>query len=338
MPEYYQLHSGLSRPDCTWLKQYFYRDATGRLAQVSVYENGFLFRSAASFRCQLNEAWPGKPGQKPVPAKYVEIPGAQLRVPAGAVPCPAAEYEAALQRVLDYEKKKQQEKSKEEAFLKSLRRGMTRNAHAAEEAGAAEAVERPIPAAVHFLDDFTILDFETSDSYAIELAAVRVQQWQIVDQLQSFIQFRGQLNRFTRSLTGITPQQLWNAPREKVVLQQFKKLAGDSLLVAHHAAFDRRQLEAARTRQGATRPLANPTLCTLVVAKSRYPAPHKLGDLCARFGIAVVGAHRALSDVRMTYELLRYMHQQQPIAPALVGVSSPTKAQKKALHPSLFAA
>jgi DNA polymerase-3 subunit epsilon/DNA polymerase-3 subunit alpha (Gram-positive type) len=322
------------------MAQYFYRDATGRLAEVIICEDGFSHRRAASFRCQRNEAWPGKPGQKPAPAKYVEIPGAELAVPAGALPCPAAEYEAALHRVLDNEKQQQQERGKEIAFLKSLRNGLSRQAHAAEQAGAAEAlvVEPPLPAAVPFLDDFTILDFETSDSYAIELAAVRVRQWQIVDQLQSLIQFRGPLNRFTRTLTGITPQQLWHAPPEKTVLQQFRKLAGDSLLVAHHAAFDLRHLEAARTRQGARTPLPNPSLCTLVVAKSRYPPPHKLGALCQRFGLAVVGAHRAMADVRMTYALLRYLHQQQPIEPALVGANSAAQAQKKAVQPSLFAA
>jgi DNA polymerase-3 subunit epsilon/DNA polymerase-3 subunit alpha (Gram-positive type) len=260
-----------------------------------------------------------------------------LSVPAGAVPCTAAEYDAALQRVLDYEKKKEEEAKKEADFAKSLRKGMALNAHASHEAGAAELLEG-LAHEPAFLDDFTILDFETSDNYAIELAAVRVQQWQVVDQMQSFIQFRGQLNSFTRNLTGITPQQLWNAPLEKVVLQQFKKLAGDSLLVAHNAAFDIRHLEAARTRQGATAPLPNPSLCTVVVAKSRYPAPHKLGDLCGRFGIAVVGAHRALNDVMMTLELLRYMHQQQPIPASLVGATSPAKAKKVAVQPSLFAA
>lgn len=32
---------------------------------------------------------------------------------------------------------------------------------------------------------------------------------------------------------------------------------------------------------GATTPLANNWLCTMAWAKSRYPAPHKLGELCA---------------------------------------------------------
>jgi DNA polymerase-3 subunit epsilon/DNA polymerase-3 subunit alpha (Gram-positive type) len=312
VPEYYQLRSGLSRPNCTYKVQYFLREAGGLVSCVSEYEDGALYRS----------------------------PAAQVGIPAGAVPCSEAAYEAALARCVAAEKKRREEVRKEAEFVKSLRQGMTRQAHAAEEAGAAEAlvVEPPLPAALPFLDDFTILDFETSDSYAIELAAVRVKQWQIVDQLQSLIQFRGPLNRFTRTLTGITPQQLWHAPPEKTVLQQFKRLAGDSLLVAHHAAFDLRHLEAARTRQGARAPLPNPSLCTLVVAKSRYPPPHKLGALCQRFGLAVVGAHRAMNDVRMTYELLRYLHQQQPIEPALVGANSPAQAQKKAVQPSLFAA
>lgn len=344
MPEYYHLRSGLSRNDCTWLKQYFYRDATGRLAQVSVYENGFMFRSAASFRCQLNEAWPGKPGQKPAPAKYVEIPGDPLGVPAGAVPCPAAEYEAALQRVLDYEKQQQQERLKEIAFVKSLRKGMSRQAHAAEEAGAAEAgvVEQPAPVALHFLDDFTILDFETAHEKPIELAAIRYQNWQPVGQLHTFVALpAGQVvpARIT-DLTGITSRMLRGAPDVKQVLTQFRELAGPSLLIAHNVGYDRRILENTRTALGARRPLANPWLCTLTAARTLYPeqASHKLPDLCAHFGLSSRGNHRALSDVQMTFSLLKCMHEQRPLPATLIGCTSAAQAKKAAVQPSLFAA
>jgi hypothetical protein len=50
MAEYFKLRSGLSRPDCTWLEHYYYRDATGRLAEVIICEDGFSHRRAANFK------------------------------------------------------------------------------------------------------------------------------------------------------------------------------------------------------------------------------------------------------------------------------------------------
>jgi DNA polymerase III epsilon subunit-like protein len=341
MAEYFKLRSGLSRPACTWMEHYFYRDATGRLAEVIICEDGFSHRRAASFRCQRNEDWPGKPGQKPAPAKYVEIPGAELAVPAGALPCPAAEYEAARHRVLDNEKQQQQERSKEIAFLKSLRKGMSRQAHAAEEAGAAEAVVVPLPAA-HFLSDFTILDFETAYDKPIELAAIRYQNWQPVGQLHTFVALpAGEFvpGRIT-NLTGITSRMLRGAPDVKQVLTQFKGLAGPSLLIAHNVVYDRRILENTRQALGARRPLANAWLCTLTAARTLYPeqASHKLPDLCEHFGLSSQGHHRALKDVQMTFSLLERMHQQRPLPATLIGCTSVAKAKKNAVQPSLFAA
>lgn len=339
-PSYFKLRTNLSRDiedgaskkkKCSYVDAFFYRDATGRLAEVNICEDGFVYRSAASFRQKLNEAWPGKPGEK-TPPKYVEIAGEQLGVPSGAVPCAAAEYDAALQKVLDYEKKKEEERLKEKAFMESLKKGMLRNQHAAEEADVAEPI-LVVPA--HFLDDFTVLDLEFQGTDILELAAIRYQQWQQVDKLQSFVRFRSEINYHVSNLTGISKMDVWNAPEEKTVLQQFKRLAGDSLLVCHNLSADKRVLEAARTRLGATAPLANQWFCTLALAKQRLPdCKYGLGELCSDFGIATHGAHRAMRDVEMCAGLLQHLHKMEPINGPLLAKSK----GKKATQPSLFAA
>ncbi|TGE07732.1 3'-5' exonuclease [Hymenobacter fodinae] len=358
MSSYFKLRSYLSRgvddatakkKACAHKDEYFYRDATGRLAQVSVYEDGFVYRSAATFRQKLNPDWPGKPGEK-TPPKYVEIEGEQLGVPVGAVACSAAEYEAALEVVLAYEKKKAEELAKETEFSKSLKKGMSRAQHAAEEADVAEPVAVPfaeLPAlsaevvadlhAHYYLYDFTVLDIEFQGTDMLELAAIRYQDWQPIGQLQTFVRFRGELNYHVANLTGISNADVWNAPEEKAVLQQFKKLAGNSLLVCHNLSADRRILEAARTRLGAPAPLSNEWFCTLALSKQRLPnRKHGLGELCADFGIATHGAHRALRDVEMCFGLLRHLHQLEPITGPLV---VKPKGKKAALaQPSLFAA
>ncbi|QIX61837.1 3'-5' exonuclease [Hymenobacter sp. BT18] len=345
MPSYFKLRTGLSRgiedgtskkKVCTYMMQYFYRDATGRLAEITVCEDGFCYRSAASFRQQLNPEWPGKPGQKPTPRKYVEVPGDELGLPVGAVPCSAAEYDAALAQVIAAEKKAEAERLKEKEFAESLKKGMVRNQHAAEEAGVAEPL---VLAPAHFLDDFTVFDTETTGFSAencrlLEVAAVRYINWEEVDRMQSFVRFTEFIPAKIKALTGIRESDVRQAPEAKQVLARFRQLAGESLLVGHNVAFDIRFLEATRTRLGAKLPLPNKTLCTQAVSK-RYDGSHVLGDLCTRFGISNAGAHRALNDVLMTYQLLRHMHQQQPIGAEMIGASGKKKATPAL---SLFAA
>jgi DNA polymerase-3 subunit epsilon len=350
-PHYFKLRIGLSRgiedatakkSQCTYLVEYYYRDATGRLAKVTICEDGFVYRSAASFRQQINPAWPGKPGQKPAPAKWVEIPGDQLALPVGAEPCAEAEYDAALERVLAFEKKKEEERLKEKAFIESLKQGMLRAQHAAEEADVAEPLDL-VPAS-HFLDDFTVFDTETTGTdphrnRITELAAVRYQNWQEVGRMQSFVRCDQPVPRFITQLTGITDADLRHAPLPVAVLKQFRQLAGESLLVGHNVTFDLRMVEGARERLGAVQPLPNQSLCTWAVAATRYPGPHKLPGLCERFGIPSAGAHRAMVDVLMTAALLRLMHEQAPIGPELIGASARGKkppVRKAAEPPTLF--
>jgi DNA polymerase III epsilon subunit-like protein len=125
------------------------------------------------------------------------------------------------------------------------------------------------------------------------------------------------------------------------VLQRFRQLAGDSLLVGHNVTFDIRFVNAARARLGAYEPLPNSFLCTQVVATRYHPsaASHKLGELCARFGISNKGAHRAGADVLMTAKLLQHLHAQRPITAELVNATGTSKSKAKAAAtPTLFAA
>ena len=198
-----------------------------------------------------------------------------------------------------------------------------------------ELVE-PAPAA-DLLADFTVLDleFQPQPSALLELAAIRYQNWQPVGKVVSFVQCRQELNPHVARLTGITRHDVFNAPPEKAVLQAFFKLAEGSLLVAHNIAADRNQLEAARTRCGATTRLPNPWLCTLALAKQRRSkgAGCGLGELCLDFGIDALGAHRALRDVEMCYQVLRRFHQQQPITDLITSTAKPKRAGTGQLFP-----
>lgn len=180
-----------------------------------------------------------------------------------------------------------------------------------------------------FLADITVLDLEFQPSahggQMLELGAVRYQNLVPVEQLLTFVRCTEPINYHVAKLTGITEADVRRAPDERLVLQEFRQLAGNSLLVAHNISADRRILEVTRTRLGAAAPLANDWLCTMAWAKCRYPAPHKLGELCERFSIPTQGAHRALRDVQMCFALLIHMHAEQPITQA-----APTTGKRQA--------
>lgn len=201
------------------------------------------------------------------------------------------------------------------------------------------AVAAPAPPAptAGVLDDFTILDleFQAKPQALLELAAVRYVNWQPVDKVVSFIRCREELNPHVARITGITRADVYNAPLEIEVLRKFFALAQGSVLVAHNITADKKQLEDARTRCGAKTPLANPWFCTLALARTRRSpgAACGLGDLCLDFGINAVGAHRAMRDVEMTYQVLRRFHEQQPITEL---ITSSAAKPKKPAQASLF--
>jgi DNA polymerase-3 subunit epsilon len=323
-PAFYFLHTQtLSREKCSWKREYFELRATGLLSSISEYEDKSFLKSI----------YP------------------KLWLPAGVVVIPKADYQGVRLRYLQAERAAFRKQLAEREARKLLRGGAARAQHAAEEASAVEVlVNEPVkldeqvdrlPADV--LDDYTVFDCETTGfshekDYLLEIAAVRYTGGVEVDRMQSFVRFTGFIPPKITQLTGIATQQVFRAPDTKEVLQEFRRVAGDSLLVGHNVTFDLRFVNAARARLGAYEALTNPFLCTQVVATSRYPAPHKLGELCARFGINNDGAHRALADVLMTAKLLQYMHAQRPITAELVNATGTKQKAKAAANPQLFAA
>jgi len=313
----YFVHTeNLSRAKCSWKREYFELTAAGRLASVTLYEDG------------ASHASPVRP---------------VLGLPWGVVLCTRGDYRAAkLKHLLSLREDFRKQRAERDA-RKLLRGGAARAEHAAQEAGAVEVPVALAPTA-GVLDDYTVFDCETTgfspdkDSL-LELAATRYTNGVPVDSMQSFVRYTGYISPKITELTGINTQMVFHAPEAKAVLQEFRRVAGDSLLVGHNVSFDIRFVNAARAKLGAYQALPNKFLCTQVVATHRYPTgSHKLGELCARFGISNAGAHRAMADVLMTAKLLQHMHQAQPIGPELVNTTSKPKA-KAAAQPTLdFAA
>ncbi|QJC52924.1 3'-5' exonuclease [Paenibacillus albicereus] len=167
------------------------------------------------------------------------------------------------------------------------------------------------------LNDVTVFDFETSGlsperDRVIEMAAVRIKNGQIVAEFSTLVRIDFPLAPKITELTGITPEMLTEATDETLAFKILRNLMGDSLLVAHNAAFDLQFLHHGMQRL-AGKTFTNPFMDTLTICRDRKPYPHKLENMAVTYGIELDGAHRALNDVKATWELLVALHLEKPV-------------------------
>lgn len=112
----------------------------------------------------------------------------------------------------------------------------------------------------------------------------------------------------TIEITGITDDMLAGKPyfEDPQIVDALLDFIGDSLIVAHNAAFDRGFLNAELTRCGRPFPPDEQWVDTLDMAKKRYPgAPASLDALCKRFDIGLESRtlHGALLDSQLLAEV-----------------------------------
>lgn len=101
---------------------------------------------------------------------------------------------------------------------------------------------------------------------------------------------------------GITAAQLRGKPRFAELAPALLDFLGDGKLVAHNATFDFGFLDAEFARLGLPRLAPARMVCTLVLARARFPGlPNSLDALCRRFVIDLSErtTHNALLDCRL---------------------------------------
>ena len=162
-----------------------------------------------------------------------------------------------------------------------------------------------------------VIDFETTGlspdhgDRATEIAAVIVQDGEIVDRYQSLMNAGVRVPPFIEQLTGISDAMIRNAPPAAEVMREVADFVGEYPLVAHNASFDRKfwDAELGRIRRSRRQEFA----CSMLVARRVFPqAPsHKLGVLVEFAKLPVTGRyHRALADAEMAAGLLVRMEEE----------------------------
>lgn len=138
-----------------------------------------------------------------------------------------------------------------------------------------------------------------------QIAAARLERGKIVDWFVTFVNPGIQIPDDIIHLTGITNEDVADAPEPNEALEQLVEFVGDAKLVAHNAAFDR----TFTTKHAAGYPLLeNVWIDSLDLARIALPRmkSHRLLDLVKAFG-APLSTHRADEDVAATCALYRIL-------------------------------
>ncbi len=171
-----------------------------------------------------------------------------------------------------------------------------------------EALARPLSETTFVVVDIETTGMATSAAGIIEIGAARVRNGRVIEEFAQLVNPGSRLSRFITQLTGIDDAMLQGQPPITAVWPHFSDFLGDAVVVAHNARFDLGFLNAAAVAS-CGRPLANPCLCTLKLARRLVPEQRRRGldALGGYFGIPLADRHRALGDVRITVEVLFHL-------------------------------
>lgn len=184
---------------------------------------------------------------------------------------------------------------------------------------------------------FCIVDIETNGSdpasnQIIEIGAVMIENGEEVSQFSSLVR-ASELPESIVRLTGITLEQLKDAPSLNAVLSAFRLFLKDAVFVAHNVNFDYYFISYALEEAGFG-PLLNRRLDTIDLARKCIDAPkYGLSSLMAYLDVAFENHHRALFDAKATALVLEKSLENLPeevrTIEELIAFSKPQQQRKK---------
>lgn len=158
---------------------------------------------------------------------------------------------------------------------------------------------------------YCIIDIETTGlsknyNHITEIAAVKFDGNKIVGKWESLINPWVSIPRNIVNITGIDDEMVRHSPSVQEVLPEFIEFMGDDIFVAHNISFDHWFIQEDLSKRYDYR-MHNQKLCTKKLAnRIAHHLPSKsLGNLCQHYGITNTTAHRAMSDVLATVEVLK---------------------------------
>ncbi|MGF7436584.1 PolC-type DNA polymerase III [Lentilactobacillus senioris] len=157
--------------------------------------------------------------------------------------------------------------------------------------------------------EYVVFDVETTGLSAIydrviELSAVKMQNNNVIDQFEEFIDPGFPLSEQTTNLTSITNEMVRGSKSEEEVFKLFREFCGDDIIVGHNVTFDVGFMNTGYLRYSMPE-IANPIIDTLTLARFLYPnlKGYRLNTLAKKFDINLEHHHRAIYDAETTGHL-----------------------------------
>lgn len=163
--------------------------------------------------------------------------------------------------------------------------------------------------------DFVAIDVETTDDdmescEVVEIAAVRVRNGAVVEELSEFVKPGCAINEEATKIHGISALDVQDARPFKEVWPEFRKFCGEDIVVAHNGyGFDFPILSRMVANSGGELDLV--TFDSLPIARSLITGSRQLPDLAARFKIETGRSHRALDDARCLAAVFLRLEQEK---------------------------
>jgi len=158
--------------------------------------------------------------------------------------------------------------------------------------------------------EFSVLDVETTglsarENHVIEIGIVKVKNLKIASKFQSFVNPGCKIPYFITQFTGITDEDIIDAPYFSELADKIENVISDSVISAHNLSFDDSFLKYEFFRTG-REPLSNHKICTLKIARRLYPSlkSKSLSSITQYLRLKNSNAHRALADAEVTARAL----------------------------------
>ena len=182
------------------------------------------------------------------------------------------------------------------------------------------------------------LDLETTGinplhDRIIEVGLCEVVRGEIVEEWATLVNPQKPISTFIESITGITTSMVENAPIFGEIADKLNEKLSGKVLVAHNARFDYGFLKNEFRRLEI--PFQQKTLCTVKLSRELYPqhSKHNLDALIERHGLNVSNRHRALGDVRITWEFFEKTRLEFPAE--ILGQAIQKQLKQPSLPPGL---
>lgn len=158
------------------------------------------------------------------------------------------------------------------------------------------------------------VDIETTggsyrNSRILEVAAIRVEGGEVVDEFSTLIDPETYIPRSITSLTGIVSGDVIGKPTFREIARDLADFMDEAIFVAHNVRFDYSFLKHEFAAVGID--FSPKLLCTVRLSRALYPMErgHSLAKLIERHNIPVAARHRALEDAKALLHFTKLAYQ-----------------------------